>query len=151
MIEVKHYDGREPPWRKRIKQWLNRARWLDKQIDAKVEQVAGLRDKIRRCTGSISAASGSGRKDWTDAMAQLTVLEDQINADINQLIRARMEIREAIARLPTDEMRLLMELRYLNGRGWRRIAREMHFDESHIYRLHDMALNSIEIPKNESK
>lgn len=145
-IQVEHYG--QASGRKQVRAWLSRARWLDKEIDAKLEQIAQLRDKVKRCTGSLSAASSGGHKDWTDPVLSLDVLERQINADIDDLLNAKAQIREAIMQLPTDEMRLLMDLRYLNLLGWKKIAQRMHMDRSSCWRLHEVACENIRIPES---
>lgn len=145
-IEVEHYDVREPP-RMTAKQYLEQARWLDRQINSKLEQIASLRALLRRCTQSISSASGGGKKDWTETAVRLTVLEESINADVDRLLMLNEEIPKVIAQLPDAKMRCLLEMRYINGYGWNKIARKMAYGRSTVFAIHDEALSKIEIPK----
>lgn len=149
-VQIEHYGAREPTHRQKVKEWLNQARLLEKQIDSKNEQIARMRSLVNRCTQSISPASGCGRRDWTDTVARLKVLEDAINCDIDRLLEVKMQINEAIAKLPTPEMQLLLEKRYFKGFGWNKIAREMNFSRATVFRVHDSALDLIEIPKVET-
>ena len=149
-VQVEHYAPDAPPGRRKIKSWLSRARWLDKEINAKLAQIANLRDMLRRCTSNVSTGSGGRGGDWTETLARIAVLEGQINDDIDRLIDSMTEIRKAIGQLPTDEMRLLIELRYLNGYGWNKIAQQMNCSRPTVCRMRDRALDFLREAKVET-
>lgn len=147
-IQVEHYTLPESSHAQQVKQWLCQARWLELQSDAKKEQIARLRARVNSCMRSVSASSGSGKTDWTETIAKLTTLEKQINVDIDRLILRNGQIRCAVAQLPEAEQRIVIELRYLNGYSWNRIARTTNWSRSSVFRHHDAALENIRIPEN---
>ena len=75
----------------------------------------------------------------------------------NEELKARIaameeEVRKSQgANAENDRLRQLLELRYINHRSWRAIAREMHYDESWVYVLHGKALRQITVPAKVSR
>lgn len=130
------------------KQYLSRARTLDGEINSKLEQIARLKAQLTRCTQAFSGTPGGGPHDWTDTVARIVGLEAEINADINRLIDLKQEIKAAIEAVDNPTYRQLLELRYLCGMSWQRIADEMHYDRKSVWRIHGRALNAIELPES---
>ena len=127
-----------------VKAWLQRVQYIDRRVEAKSEQVMRLRARLegRRAVISDMPRGGAGG-DWTDIVAKVEELEAEINAEIDRLIDTRREVVQAIDALPDERMRTLLELRYLNGWGWQRIANTMLYDRSALWRLHGVALRKI--------
>lgn len=126
------------------KEYLSQARLLDARINSKVEQVARLRAKITNGVQRFSdMPHGSGVTDWTETVAKVAALEDEINAEIDRLVDLKREIAGAIAAVPNATYRDLLENRYLTGWGWARIADEMHYGRTQIWEMHGRALNYI--------
>ena len=127
-----------------IKTWLGRVRYIDRRVEAKSEQVMRLRARLegRRAVISDMPRGGVGG-DWTDIVAKIQELEDEINAEIDRLIDTRRDVVRAIDSLPDERMRTLLELRYLNGWGWQRIADALHYERRWILALHSESLNLI--------
>ena len=69
---------------------------------------------------------------------------DEINAEIDELVDLKRDIRELIAQIRKPEYRTLLELRYLGFRTWDAIAEEMGFEPRTIYRFHSNALRVVE-------
>ena len=46
-----------------------------------------------------------------------------------------------------ENMRQLLEERYINFHSWRMIARKMNYSEDNIYKLHAAALKKLRIKK----
>ena len=66
--------------------------------------------------------------------AALTALERDIQADYHRLTLLQREIRECLSRVPQPLPRLVLEMRYLQGSPFFRIAMALHYDERQIYR-----------------
>jgi len=45
--------------------------------------------------------------------------------------------------LPDSFQRELITSRYLEGKGWSKIAADLNFSQSHVYRLHNAALDEL--------
>ena len=63
---------------------------------------------------------------------------------VNQYIVAREKIGSVIENVADDDCRLLLVKRYLHGETWEKIAEEMHFSTTHIFRLRQKALILVE-------
>ena len=50
-------------------------------------------------------------------------------------------------RLEDPELQMVLELRYLCGKNWTEIAEAIHCSDSHVYRIHQRALDAVEMIK----
>ncbi len=129
------------------KEYLSQAYRIDQRINAKLEQVARLRSLTQRVTTTFDSQRVSRTRDVTSsqtAINRLIEAEEKVNKDIDAFIDCKREIQEAIDCLEDDDCRLLLELRYLCMKCWDDIAIEMHISRAHVYRLHNLALATIE-------
>ena len=126
--------------------YLRRATVLDMQIDAAFERIQQLRALAERRTAAYGRekVGGSGAADRRmDVVARIVDAERELDAQIDHMLALREEIREVIGRVPDDRMRVLLELRYLNGHTWEVIAEEMNYTTRNIYNLHGAALKVV--------
>lgn len=130
------------------KEYLNQAYRLDQRINSKLEQVASLRDLTTKATATMSDMPGGGRNVYKmqDIIGKIIDLENEINADIDQLVDLKREMVSAIKAVEDPEYQTLLELRYLCFKTWEQIAVEMDYSIQHIYRLRDKALTQIVPP-----
>lgn len=134
------------------KEWLSQMWTLDDRVERKLEEVYRMRSQIERANAVISdMPRGGGRHDWTDTLIKATELERKLLDDIRDMMALKSEIHEAIDLIDDARLRQLLELRYINHRSWRAIAREMHYDESWVYVLHGKALRQITVPAKVSR
>ena len=130
------------------KEYISRYRWQNDSINAKLEQVAELRRKAQ----TVSSGSSDGTHSPTpyDRIGEITArivdLEREINEDIDCSIDVQREIRAAIATVPDERLRTLLELRYINCLTLEEIARRMDYSYKQICRLHGKALLQIRCP-----
>lgn len=82
-----------------------------------------------------------------DIIIKILMLENEINADIDNLVDLKDEILSVIKAVDDEECRLLLEKRYLNFEQWEDIAAEMCTGVKNIYRLHDKALKMLILPE----
>ncbi|MTI71067.1 MAG: DUF1492 domain-containing protein [Firmicutes bacterium] len=134
------------------KEYLTQAFKLDERINCKIEQASSLRDLACKVTASINDDRISGTKQKSpmeNAIVKLVDLEREIDKDIDELIDLKREIINIINLVKNQNYRLILELRYINGKTWDDIATKMQYDLRWIYRLHGRALR--EIDKNIKK
>ena len=136
--------------RMNAKEYLSQAMWLDKSINNKLEQMERLK------AVDFTQEKVSGGKATTSPMEDATVklidLSYEINDDIDRLIDLKREILETISQVEDVSYQLLLEMRYINNKGWDDVAREMGYDKRWIMRLHGRALKEIdEILKEATK
>lgn len=132
------------------KEYLSQAYRIDQRINSKLEQVASLRDLSTKATSTCSEAAPGGTRNvhrLEDVICKIVMLEDEINAEIDQLVDLKREIREAISAVKNLECQTLLELRYLCFKTWEQIAVQMNYSTKYVFDLHRTALKMIRIPE----
>lgn len=131
------------------KEFLEQVRYVDRTIDSKLEQVYRLRNEATKATSLVSdmPRGGSPNLQRLEAtIVKIIDLEHEINRDIDWLVDLKKAAREAINAMTNPDERLILELRYLCYKTWPEIAESMGFCESHIHRLHGLALLNFMVP-----
>lgn len=132
------------------KEYLGQAYRLDQRINSKLEQVLSLRELTTKATATMSDMPGGGSRNvykMQDIIGKIVDLENEINADIDQLVDLKREMVAVIKAVENPEYQTLLELRYLCFKTWEQIAVDMKYSTRNIYMLHDAAIGSIKIPK----
>lgn len=131
------------------KDWLKRYGSLNNEIGSLLRERERWRALLMRITPAYKqGAQGSmdpHSKD--DVYARITELTNQIDDAIDRLIDIRAEISAAIDQVPSDRQRVLLRLRYIEGKHWDDIAELMHYDiaAKKVYALHGHALLALKI------
>ena len=131
----------------RVKEYLSQALWLDKRINSKLEQLEVLRALATRVSANFGEEKTSKNR-YKKSHIEITVakivdLEREINQDIDRLVDIKTEIMGTIGQVKDPISQLLLEMRYVNGKPWDVVAKELRFDRSWISRLHGNALREI--------
>lgn len=58
----------------------------------------------------------------------------------------KLDISEAIDLLEDVDERALLRARYVNGKSWRMIAKQMCYSQSTVHRIHSNALMHFSVP-----
>lgn len=127
------------------KEYLSQAYRIDKRINIKIEQLKSLRELATKATSTLSDTCVSGPKNkqcMERIIVKMVDLENEINADIDELITLKAEITSKIKQVENPEYRMLLELRYLCFSKWEDIAEEMNYELRYLYKLHNQALIS---------
>lgn len=133
------------------KEYLGQAYRLDQRINSKLEQVLSLRDLTTKATATMSDMPGGGSRNvykMQDIIGKIVDLENEINADIDQLVDLKREMVSVIKAVKNPEYQTLLELRYLCFKPWEQIAVEMGYSIHHLYRLHNSALATCDEIRN---
>ena len=131
------------------KEYLNQAYRLDQRINSKLEQVMALRDLTTKATATMSDMPGSASPNvhrMQDIIVKIVDLENDINADIDQLIDLKRDMVAVIKAVKNPEFQTLLELRYLCFKPWEQIAVEMGYSIDHTFRMHRKALETVTVP-----
>lgn len=132
------------------KEYLNQAYWLDKRIDSKLEQLSALKEMATKTTAVMSddmVCHSRNVHNMQDVIAKIIDMQNEINADIDRLMDLKSEIMHVIKSVKNPEQQTLLELRYMCFKSWEYVAEQMGYNIRHIYRLHDEAMEQIQIPK----
>ena len=132
------------------KEFLRSIRDLEREVDRKIEHSLRLRSMAERMTSALDPNRGSGRtsSDKSSGIDRLVDLSREIDAEARELADLIIVAKTAISVVPDAREREVLELRYLNGWGWRRIAVKMGCDRKSVWRLHGAALLRIQFPEN---
>lgn len=126
-----------------VKQWLMRARTLDREINSLLEEKQNVRDRILKITQSYTGNVVQATKD-PHKFDRVVELELEIDRNIDELVRVKAEILNAISQLPDGRYREILRLRYLKGMTFEQIAVELHYSWRHVCTLHGRALLKME-------
>lgn len=135
-------------------EYLSQARYLDMQINSKIEQLSALNDLATKCTTTISDMPRNpnhGKSNMEDTIVKIIALKEDINLDIDTLVDLKRAIRESLKKLDNVEYQTLLENRYLSFMSWEKIAVGMNYSIQQIYRIRSRALKTLNnILKHES-
>ena len=129
------------------KEFLNRAKYLDDLINAKIRQVSQLNDLATHATSAMTGMPHNpnhGRSAMADAVVKIVDLQAEINADIDELVDLKRAILEAVKAVPNGEYQTILERRYLCFDSWEKIAADMGYDMRWLYRLHGRAIAAVQ-------
>lgn len=129
------------------KEFLRRARGMDRRVDEATERVMRLRARLE--AGRMSQLTGmprGGGSDWTETANLLVDLEKDMNARIREMVKEKRLAMEAIEAVEEIRLREVLELYYLNGYTWEKVAETMGLELRWVYRLHGKALRKISVP-----
>ena len=126
-----------------VKEYLNRARYLDREIESKIDHLAKIDSMVNRVSPVLSDMPDNQSKDPAKREKHLVKMIDlkwEINAEIDELVDTKREIIKFIGKIDNTSYRLLLELRYVNLCTWEKIAENMGISLSTVYRMHGSAL-----------
>lgn len=127
--------------------YLSRYRRLNQRIDRLLEEQGRWREKAMRITPVLSPVPGGGGSGSPieRPMDKVLEIDAEINREIDELQTVRQEIRAALNQLEGENLKLLMEYRYIDGLTWEQIAVKMHYGFQWVCKLHGRALNRLRI------
>lgn len=126
--------------------YLSRYRRLNQRIDRLLEEQSRWRERALKITPTLSQAPGGGNGSPIERpMDKVLEIDVEINREIDELQTVRQEIRAALNQLEDENLKLLMEYRYIDGLTWEQIAEKMDYSRQWVTSLHGTALLKIEL------
>ena len=130
------------------KEFLRRARDVDRRVDEAQERVDRLRARLE--AGRLSRVTGmprGGGADWTETADRLIELERRVTTQTKEMVTWKLAAIDAIESVPEMRLREVLELYYLDGYTWQQVAQRMELSDRHVQRLHGIALLQVRVPK----
>lgn len=124
----------------RAKDYLNRARRIDRRIGETRERLKRMREQLE------GIARSPGGKPWTDYVDSMIDLERRMNRQVGELCGVKMEVMDAIETVEDGVLREVLELYYLDGLSWAEVAGRMHYSIRNVQILHSKALGRVRVP-----
>lgn len=75
---------------------------------------------------------------------KMVSLQEEINRDIDRLVNLKKDIKEAINHVSDLNYQLLLDMRYISGKGWDDVSASLGCDPRTDYRIHSKALKEFE-------
>ncbi len=129
------------------KEYMEQARYLDMQINSKIEQVRTLNELATKVTTVYSDMPHSPNRNtgrMEETIAKIIDLESEIDRDIDALVDLKREIMRVVNSVESAEYRTILEMRYLQFKKWEQIALLMSTDLRWVYRMHGKALKEVQ-------
>lgn len=125
-------------------EYLQEYRKAERAVDRKMEEFDHWKERALRTNSILGGTRSSGIGDPTgNAVEKMVDLQREINGEIDHLVDVRKEIGACIRKVKDDNLELLLEYRYIDGRTWEDIAERMGYSYQHVNRLHKKALDNL--------
>lgn len=124
------------------KKFFSFCKRIDTRIQAKVDEQARYRELAMKTSASISGSpgGGSGENKIEYCVARISELEDEINQEIDLLIGCRRIAKMILNRIDDGRYCDVIALRYFSGYTWDQVKMKMHYENTHLWRIHGYAL-----------
>lgn len=127
--------------------YLKRYRRIIQRIDRKYQEIQQWHDRagLKAMQYSDMPRGGNGDNPIESAIENIVAAEQAIVGEIKELTELRKRIESAIENVEDETLRLLLELRYIDGKVFEQIAIDMSYSYMQITRLHGKALEAIKM------
>ena len=126
-----------------IRQWLGRARYIDREIQSLEKALEDARDQATKMTQAYDADPVGGTKD-PHKLDRLAEYADMLRQKRDELIDAKLEITQAIFLLQDERQRIVLLNYYVNAMSWEEIAAQMHYCWRYTMKLRRLAILEME-------
>lgn len=125
------------------KQYLNRVRRIDKEIEALLRLVQRTRESLETVTQNYDSDGAQSTKN-PHKYDRLVELESLVDEKIDQQIALKAEILNTIMQLEDRRQRLVLMEYYVEMKTWEQVAVDMNYSYMHITRIHGYALKEVQ-------
>lgn len=127
------------------KQWLNRARRLDLEIDILKHTREKVHDRVTSITQSYDSDGAQSSKD-PHKFDRLIELDGLISERASELVRIKEEILLVINQLPDCRQRMVFISYYLGdfSTRWKDVEAATHYSESQVKRIKKAGYKEVE-------
>lgn len=129
------------------KEYLSQALWLDQRINSKLEQLQILRALATKVSANLREEKVSGgnnnKSHLENTVVRIVDLEKEIKEDVERSIAIKAEIMNTINQVDDPVSQIILEMRYINGKGWDEISSSLNYKDSSIFKIHSRALKKV--------
>ena len=125
------------------KQYLNRVRRIDKEIEALLRLVQRTRESLESVTQNYEADGAQSTKN-PHKYDRLVELESLVDAKIDEQIALKSEILCTIMKLNDRRQRLVLMEYYVEMKTFEEIAVDIHYSWKQTHRIHARALKAVD-------
>lgn len=131
------------------KQYLNRARRIDKEIEALLQMIQSTRESLESITQNYDSDGATSSKN-PHKFDRLVELESLVDEKIDEQLAMKAEILTTISKLKDRQQRLVLTLYYTGiddvtkkPLTWEQVAVKMDYSFQHTMRMHGYALKEV--------
>ena len=125
------------------KQYLNRVRWVDKEIQALERLIIKTRESAESITQKYDSDGAQATKN-PHKFDRLVELEAMVNEKIQEQIGLKEETFLTIAKVKDRRQRIILTEYYLKMKTFEEISVDLHYSWKQVHRLHGYALKSVD-------
>lgn len=126
------------------RQWLGRARTIDREIAALEENLQKARDAAQRITQNYEGNDGVQSTKDPHKLDRIVEYADFIREKLDESYAVKKEIAEVILQIQDNRYRTALLQYYVNGVSWEEVASSMHYSWRWTMRLRKAALKEAE-------
>lgn len=116
-----------------------------------LEQLPGVEHSLQCCQRELDKLKefqGVDVPSGEQISATATECVAQIASQVDELLRKRLCIFEAVQQMENQNEKLVLELRYFSRMSWREVAPKLYVSLRQARRIHDKALEHLKLPEN---
>lgn len=127
------------------KEYLQQLERADVIIEQKMKEQADL-EELSKCVRAIDygkdrvSSSGTGGAPFVNPVLKIVMLEQEINAEIDKYVDLKRKITGEIQSLQDPQFIKVLFKRYVEYKGFDKIAVELECSERNVYTIHGQAL-----------
>jgi len=128
-----------------LKNFLRLSKELTR-IRKKITEIQEIVNKPRASDLSVAPTQPKKRgkpEDFTNILAKLIDLQNFYNQRQEFVISEQLRIEKIIAMLSDPIERTIISSKYIDGMSWDDVAEAVSYERSHVFRLHNSAINKI--------
>ena len=130
------------------KEYLSQAFKINQRVVKMSEEIQILRARVGNPRQTLPDTPRGSKPDicrFEDLAVKIADMENAITVYKNKQTQLNKEISDIIGRVDNDTYRLLLQLRYLHYLDWMEIAHILGYDLRYTYKLHNKALQKVDI------
>ena len=124
------------------KQYMNRVRRIDKEIDALNRMICKTRESVESITQKYDSDGAQSTKN-PHKFDRLVELEELVEEKTQEQLRLKAETLVMISKLKDRRQRLVLMEYYLEMKTWEQVAVDIGYSFQHTMRIHGYALKAI--------
>ena len=134
------------------KEYLKQTNTMKKHINSlevDLEEMRALScsvSAVRYDEERINNGTRNTEAPFIRSLERIADMESKIENAKHALLSLKLDISEAIDLLEDVDERALLRARYVNGKSWRMIAKQMCYSQSTVHRIHSNALMHFSVP-----
>lgn len=130
------------------KEYLERIKLYDAIVDGGLEELAMLKDKVKRITPTMKDSGGGGNSGVQDRMAEAVAkivdLEEEINRNVDIFVDSKREATALLKKVRNADFYKVLHMRYIRYKSFAQIAAEMGLTERGASKLNGRALQAFD-------